>query len=70
MSDQDPALAGCNFKDIGIWNPFESTIRGGSEIYCRLASPDCNNDCVMDVGVGLEPDQGRGSPILVRARCS
>ena len=70
MSDQDAALIGRNFKNIGIRNPFEFTVRSGSEIDRWLASPDCNNDSAMDIGVSLEPDQGRGSPILARARCN
>ena len=70
MSDQDARLACSNFKDIWIGNPFEPTVSGGREVDCRLASPDGNNDCVMDVGVSLEADQGRESPILARARCS
>ena len=70
MRDQDAALAGCNLQDIGIRNTLEFTVRGGREVDCRLTSPDGNNDSVMDVGVSLEADQGRDSPILARARWS
>ena len=70
MSDQDAALTGGNFKDIGIRNPFEFTVRSGREVDRWLASPDRNNDSVMDVGVSLEPYQGRGSPIFARAPCN
>ena len=70
VSDQDAALAGSNFKHIGVREPFEPAVPGGSEIDCWFASPDCQNDAVMDVGVGLEADHDRDSPILARARCS
>ena len=50
MSDQDATLAGCNFKDIGIRNPCEFTVHGGSEVDCRLAPPDRNHDSAMDAG--------------------
>src|SRR6266850_6597380 len=70
MSDQYSALTGCNFKDLWIRNPLEFTVGGKSEVDRRLPSPDCNNDSVMEVGVGLIPDQGRASPILMRARSS
>jgi len=63
-------MAGRKFKDIGIRNSFEFTVGSGSEVDCRLAAPDRNNHSVMNVGVSLKPDQGRGSPILARARCS
>ena len=68
MSDQDAPLAGRNLKDIRIRNAFEFTVHGGSKVDCRLAPPDCYNDSVIDVGVSLEADQGRDSPILARAR--
>jgi len=32
MSDRDSALAGCNFKDLWIRNPFELTVGGGGEV--------------------------------------
>src|SRR5258708_29528226 len=70
MSYEDSALAGGNFKNLWIRKPCEFAVRSGSEVDCRLPSPDCNNDSVMEVGVSLVPDQGRGSPILARARCS
>ncbi len=70
MIDQDSVLAGRNFEDIRVREPFELTIGGGSEIDCWLALPDCNNDRVLEAGVGLEADQVRELPILARARCS
>jgi len=68
MRDQDAALTGGNFKDMGIRNALKLTVRSGSEVDCWFAPPDCSNDSLMEIGVCLESRQGRCSPILARAR--
>ncbi len=70
MRDQDASLASRDIKDVRIRNPFELAVGGGSEINRGLASPDRNNNSVMDVSVRLEPDQRGGSVILAWARSS
>jgi hypothetical protein len=57
MSDQDAALPGGNFQDIGIRNPFKFVVRRRSEVDGRLTLPNRNNKSVMDIGVSLKPDQ-------------
>ena len=70
VRDQDSAQAGCNLKYLGIWNPHDFAVRRGGEVNCRFSKPDGPNDALPDVGVGLESDQGRDSPILTLARWS
>src|SRR5437870_316576 len=70
MRDQNAVLACGHLKHLGIGNPCKVAFCGGGEIDCGLPSPDCNNDTVMNVGIGLEPNQGRDSPNLARARWS
>ena len=70
MSQENTALASRKFKDFRIWNSFEPVLRGGSEVNCRFPSPDSDNNSLINIGIRLEPNQGRGSPIRARARCS
>lgn len=70
VSDQDSTLAGCNLKNIRIWDPIEPAIRGGSEVDCGFPEPNGSSDPLPEVGVGLKADQSRDSPILALARRS
>ena len=70
VRDQDAALVGRNLKNTRILNPFESAVCGGREVDCGFSKPEGSNDLLSDVGVSLEADQGRDSPILARARWS
>ena len=70
VSNQDAALAGRILENVGIRNSCEFTVCCGCEVDCRLAPPYRNNYSVVDIGVRLEADQIRDSPILARARCS
>lgn len=64
-------MAGRDFEDIRIGEPFQAAIGRGSEIDCQLTTPDGDNNFVIQICVGLKPDDQRcGSLILARARCS
>ena len=68
MSDQNTVLDSGKFKDIGVRDPFELAVGGGSEVNRRLSPQHGHNDSVMDVRVSLESDQDRRSPVRTRAR--
>jgi len=70
MSHEDTVLVSCQFKDFRIWNSFQPILHSGGEINCRFQPPDGDNNSLMNIGIRLEPDQGCGSPIRARARCS
>ncbi len=68
MSDQNPALVGGDLKNLRIGNAFQVAVGCGSEVYGRFSKLYGLDDTLPDVSVGLEPDQGRDSPILAFAR--
>ena len=70
VTDQHAARDRGDFENFRIGKTDNSAVSGGSKLDHWFASPDRDNDIVIQIRVGLKSDQGRGSLILARARCS
>ena len=71
MGHQNPAFLCRSIQEFGIADPFQARFGSRGEVDAGLSLSDRLNDGVFEIGIRLKANaQGRGSPVLARARCN